>query len=74
MLPPVSTTERILAIDLDKYKSVECRYDASSGEIPFESFATTREECTIAGKRADRQLNRSYASGAMTRFESSTVT
>jgi len=29
----ISTAGRILAIDLGKYKSVECRYEASSGEI-----------------------------------------
>jgi transposase len=40
----VSTAERILAIDLGKYKSVECRYDASSGEVAFASFDTTRSE------------------------------
>jgi hypothetical protein len=40
----VSTAERILAIDLGKYKSVECRYDAASGEVAFAAFDTTRGE------------------------------
>ena len=64
----VSTAKRILAIDLGKYKSVECRYDASSGEVAFASFETTRKECTIAGKRADRQLNHSGVSGSIPGF------
>lgn len=34
----LSTAERILAIDLGKYKSVECRYESSSGEVAFASF------------------------------------
>jgi transposase len=42
----VSTTDRILAIDLGKYKSVACRYYPGSGEVEFTSFDTTRDELT----------------------------
>jgi hypothetical protein len=42
----VSTAERILAIDVGKYKSVACLYQASSGELQFGSFDTTRDELT----------------------------
>jgi len=39
-------TERILAIDLGKYKSVACLYHSCSGEVQFSSFDTTREQLT----------------------------
>jgi transposase len=42
----VATAERILAVDLGKYKSVACLYQACSGEVEFMSFDTTREELT----------------------------
>src|SRR5947209_19403949 len=34
----------ILALDLGKYKSVACVHDATSGELRFTSFETTRAE------------------------------
>lgn len=40
----VLTAERILAIDLGKYKPVECRDDASSSEVTLASFGNTRSE------------------------------
>lgn len=42
----VATAERILAVDLGKYKSVACLYQASSGEVEFVTFDTTRQELT----------------------------
>ena len=36
-----SATGAILAIDLGKFKSVACRYDAGTGEHAFETIATT---------------------------------
>src|SRR5262245_24459988 len=38
------TAERILAIDLGKYKSVVCDYDNNSGEVVFTTIETTRIE------------------------------
>jgi transposase len=39
-----ATAERILAIDLGKYKSVACDYQARSGEVAFTTIDTTRLE------------------------------
>lgn len=39
-----TTVERILAIDLGKYKSVTCDYHASSGEVAFSTIDTSRIE------------------------------
>ena len=36
--------ERILAIDLGKYKSVACDYHAASGEVAFTTLDTGRDE------------------------------
>src|SRR5262245_15772432 len=36
--------KRILAIDLGKYKSVACDYEANSGEVAFTTIDTTRIE------------------------------
>ena len=38
-----ATAERILAIDLGKYKSVACWYDPAGGEVRFESFTTSAD-------------------------------
>ena len=35
-----TTTGVVLAIDLGKFKSVACRYDAGTGEHAFETIAT----------------------------------
>jgi transposase len=42
----VATAERILAVDLGKYKSVGCLYQPGGGEVEFLAFETTREELT----------------------------
>lgn len=39
-----ATAERILAIDLGKYKSVACNYHANSGEVAFTTVNSTRVE------------------------------
>ena len=36
-----SSTRTILAIDLGKFKSVACRFDAATGQHAFETIATT---------------------------------
>ena len=36
-----TTTTTILALDLGKFKSVACRYDAATGDHAFETIATT---------------------------------
>lgn len=49
------TAERILAVDLGKYKSVACVYQPPGGEVEFLSFATSRPELTqrLAKHRPD---------------------
>jgi len=39
-----ATAERILAIDLGKYKSVVCRYQPADGEVKFSTIDTNRLE------------------------------
>lgn len=47
-----ATAERIVAIDLGKYKSVVCDYQADSGEVRFTTLDTTRcELLKLLGKR-----------------------
>jgi len=40
----VPTAQRILAIDLGKYKSVACNYHADTGEVAFATLDTSRAE------------------------------
>src|SRR5437764_9213674 len=39
--PATESSMTILALDLGKFKSVACRYDAATGEHAFETVATT---------------------------------
>lgn len=50
-IPKTASTTAILAIDLGKYKSVVCVFDAGNGEFRFTTFETTRSElCKLISK------------------------
>jgi hypothetical protein len=44
MKKSTTTAHTILALDLGKYKSVDCAYDPAIAEAGFDTLATSREE------------------------------